>query len=130
MLEQNTETKSRLIAKIVWQLLKSDGPFEALADLTDVLKHRLARLRIKWTPTEISEAYALIETNSALVLPRAEPSPEPSPPAPICTPEAAADNRLRLARLIAGSLKPMPRTRAQIDIYAPVERQDTEHDRY
>jgi hypothetical protein len=67
MWEQNTGTQSRLIARIVREVLTTDGPFECLADLTDVLKGRLVRLRIRCSPDDVSEAYRLIGSNRALL---------------------------------------------------------------
>jgi hypothetical protein len=61
------ESKGRLLAKLVWELLKAE-PFESLADLTDALKFRCARLNIPWTNDDINDAYALIETNTRLPL--------------------------------------------------------------
>lgn len=137
MVEQNPESKSRLIAKLVWQLLKTDGPFETLADLTDVLKLRLKRLRIPWTPPEITDAYALIETNTALVLPSApeQRAELPLPPRPVS--EAEAKTLVAKMNLHA-ALKTMPSPRGTlrptdrkpIDIDARVEHDDVEHDRY
>ena len=65
MLEHEIESKSRLLAKLVWELLKGE-PFETLADLTEALKCRCARLKIRWTNDDIVDAYRLIRSNTPL----------------------------------------------------------------
>ena len=81
MFLQNPEPKSRLLAKLVRELLQGET-FDSLADLTDVLKFRCARLKIRWTPDDISEAFRLIETNTPLVRPRVVRRVEERPPEP------------------------------------------------
>ena len=61
-----TETKSRLIARLLWPMIKA-GEYTTLADLTDALKYRCAQLRISWTPDDISAAYRLIDSNTPLL---------------------------------------------------------------
>jgi hypothetical protein len=77
------ESKGRLLAKLVWALLKEE-PFESLADLTDALKFRCARLKIAWTNDDINDAYTLIESNTPLPLkhrpPRRREERPPEPP--------------------------------------------------
>jgi hypothetical protein len=63
---RETGTKSRLLAGLVRDVLRGQ-PFDTLADLTDALKYRCARLRIPWTPDAISEAYRLVASNRRLV---------------------------------------------------------------
>lgn len=65
MVPQETGEKTRLLAKLVRDLLRSES-FESLADLTDAFKSRCARLKIRWTNDEISAAYRLVETNTPL----------------------------------------------------------------
>lgn len=65
MIEQHIETKSRLIAKIVWEILKRES-FESMADLTEALKCRLAHFHIRWTNDEISDAYRLVGSSTQL----------------------------------------------------------------
>jgi len=60
------ETKSRLLAKIVRNVLARES-FDSLADLTDALKFECSRLKIPYTPQDISQAFAMIESNKALV---------------------------------------------------------------
>jgi hypothetical protein len=60
------QTKSRLIARVLRDILASER-FENLADMTDVLKTRLAKLKIHVTPADLSEAYAMVESNRSLV---------------------------------------------------------------
>lgn len=66
MLSQTIESHSRLLARIVRDLLARES-FDTLADLTDALKGRLGRLRIRWTNENISDAYSLIASNRPLV---------------------------------------------------------------
>lgn len=60
------ESQTRLLARIV-RLLLDRETFECMADLTEALKLECARLRIRWTPDDISAAYRLIESNRPLV---------------------------------------------------------------
>ena len=81
MLSEKTEIQARILAKLIRELRRAEA-FETLADLTDALKYRCARLRIRWTPDDISDAFRLIETNTPLVPTRLvrrleERSPEP-----------------------------------------------------
>lgn len=64
MLEHRHETKSRLLAKLARALLR-DG-YQTLADFTDALKSRCARLRICWTNDDLNEAYRLLGSNQPL----------------------------------------------------------------
>ena len=59
------ETPSRLLAKLVRGLLARES-FETLADLTEALKSECARLKIRWTPDAISDAYRVIGSNTPL----------------------------------------------------------------
>lgn len=78
--KRHEETKSRLLATVVRELLKTEGPFESLADLTDVLKARCARLKIGWTNDDINDAYRLIESNTPLMPVRLPPRRTEQPP--------------------------------------------------
>jgi hypothetical protein len=60
-------THGRLLAKLVRQLL-AEQSFESLADLTDALKFKCARLRLSCQPAEVAEAYRFIESNRPLVV--------------------------------------------------------------
>lgn len=68
MQTQQADVPGRILAKIVRELLTHEQ-FETLADLTDALKCRCARLRVRWTPAEIAAAYRLIASNTALTMP-------------------------------------------------------------
>lgn len=70
MLPHDHETKSRLLAKLVRELLASEQ-FETLADLTDALKVRCSRLKILHTPSDVSDAFRVIASNTALAAPPA-----------------------------------------------------------
>jgi hypothetical protein len=63
--EHEITTQSRLLARLLRELLATEK-FESLADLTEALKCRCAKLRIRWTPDDISHAYRLIESNTSL----------------------------------------------------------------
>jgi hypothetical protein len=61
------QRRSRLLGRIIRQLLDGED-FDTLADLTDALKFRCARLHIRITPDEINNAYqALTHAGVALV---------------------------------------------------------------
>jgi hypothetical protein len=77
-------TKGRLLAKLLRETLATDS-FDTLADLTDVLKTRGARLHLRLTADDISEAYRLVGSNRPLVrgarlvpVPHAAPAPPPA----------------------------------------------------
>ena len=53
------DTKSRLLARLIRSLM-AEEQFATLADLTDALKWKCARLRIAWTVDDINEAYRLV----------------------------------------------------------------------
>jgi hypothetical protein len=55
----------RLLARVVRSLLASEH-FDSLADLTDALKFRCARLHIRWTNEDLNGAYRLIASNTPL----------------------------------------------------------------
>jgi hypothetical protein len=55
----------RLLARLVRSLLASEH-FDSLADLTDALKFRCARLHIPWTNEDLNGAYRLIASNTPL----------------------------------------------------------------
>jgi hypothetical protein len=64
--QQELQTQPRLLAKLLRDLVSHES-FETLSDLADALKCRCARLRIRWTGDDISQAFALVESNRALV---------------------------------------------------------------
>jgi hypothetical protein len=57
--------KGRLLARLVRVLLDREK-YETLPDLTEALKVECARLKIRWTPDDITAAYRLIESNRPL----------------------------------------------------------------
>jgi hypothetical protein len=57
------------LARIIHTLLAAES-FASMADLADVLKWRLARLRIRWTNDDLTHAYRLVETARALPGPK------------------------------------------------------------
>jgi hypothetical protein len=87
------EARSRLLARIVRTLLASET-FDSLADLTEALKARCARLGIPWTPDDISEAYRLIGSNVPLAGERRRlrerPTAAATPPQQLSRADAAA----------------------------------------
>lgn len=62
--------QTRLIARLVREALASQR-FETMADLTDAVKTRAARLRIRVSPDAVGDAYRLIASNTVLVKDRA-----------------------------------------------------------
>jgi len=60
------KSATMLVARVLRDVLASE-PFDTLADLTDALKYRCARVRVKWTNDAISEAYRLVASNRPLV---------------------------------------------------------------
>jgi hypothetical protein len=87
----------------------AEQTFESLPDFTEELKCRCARLRITWTPDDITQAYRVIESNTPLpgapirrVLVEREPEPAPDLPKA----EAA-----RLWAALSASVEKMPFTK-------------------
>lgn len=64
--EHPTDPNPRLLAKVLRSVLAVDT-FESLADLTAVLKHRCARMRIPYSADAITEAYACVGSNAPLL---------------------------------------------------------------
>src|SRR5262245_28201941 len=60
------ERRARLVAKVLRELVAGET-FETLADVTDALKFKLARLRIGWTNDDISDALTWVGSNVELV---------------------------------------------------------------
>jgi hypothetical protein len=60
------DRQTRLIARLVRCLL-AEQRFDTLADLTDALKSRCARLRVPVSNDDISTAYHWLATSGALV---------------------------------------------------------------
>lgn len=107
------ETKSRLIAKVLREILLVEA-FDNLADLTDALKAQLSTLQIVATAEEISQAYAMVASNSEIAAkPKLEivrRGHEQMPDTPTLNKsEAAAVYRQLLARFRAEqATSPMP----------------------
>jgi hypothetical protein len=88
--EPAAESQARLLARLVRVLLARDH-FDTLASLTDALKHECARLRIRASTDDITDAIRLIASNRALIGPLeldSRPGPEDVPP--VTRAEAAA----------------------------------------
>ena len=66
MTQTQNDPQSRLLAKLVRELLATEK-FATFACLTDALKWRCARLKIRPTDDAINGAYALIGSNRSLV---------------------------------------------------------------
>jgi len=112
MQTERHETKGRLLAKLAWELLKTAGPFASVADLTDAVKTRCARLRIAWTNEDLVEAYWLIESNTPLVQALRTPPTEADLPAPLSESESrAALQRIRERLGITPTMKTLPAVR-------------------
>lgn len=66
-MEHDNDTKSRIVAKVLRDVLRTSDESADLADLTDLLKVRLALLKIQVSPSDISAAYAMVSSNRGLV---------------------------------------------------------------
>ncbi len=80
MIEQNPQSKTRLLAKVLRDVL-SRATFATLADLTDALKCRCADLKIgnQFTNDDISAVFQWVSSNRSLSTPTA-PVLEPGKP--------------------------------------------------
>ncbi len=81
MIEQNPQSKTRLLAKVLRDVL-SRSTFATLADLTDVLKWRCAALRLQFSNDDIAAAFQLVGSNHPLSTP-VTPMLEPEKPEPL-----------------------------------------------
>jgi hypothetical protein len=107
-----SENQPRLIARVVWQLLQGER-YESLADLTADVKARCANrpggLRLRVTPDDLNAAYALIETNTALVSLTPARRDEVISPRPLVAADARAVlQRVREQLQTPLVVKPMP----------------------
>jgi hypothetical protein len=87
----STQATASTIAKVIHTLLAGEH-FDSLADLTEALKWRLARLHVHWTNDDISTAYRLVATARRLPgidLPRRTVHVEREPDSTISRAEAA-----------------------------------------
>ena len=64
-MQHDFESKSRLLAKLLNELLNSNQ-FACLADLTDALKGRCSKLKIQYRDDDITGAMRLVATNREL----------------------------------------------------------------
>lgn len=106
--ERQPDTASRLLAKLLREVLASDS-FESLADLTDALKRRCGRLHVRWTNDAISNAFRLVGSNRALVTRR--PTVAVAAPAPsreLTRREAAAIWAKVVGHFGAGTFRSLP----------------------
>jgi len=102
MWSQQIETKSRLLAKLLREILAREA-FESLADVTDALKARCGRLRVRYTPDDIASAFQLVGSNHDLVVPPTPISERPiSTPDPLNPLEASRVYREIRERFVAG----------------------------
>ena len=60
-----TTTDGRLLAALLRDVLARES-FDTLADLTETLKRRCARLRIPWTNDAIGDAFRMVGSNRPL----------------------------------------------------------------
>ena len=105
--QATTQTPSRLLAVVIREVLQAER-FDSLADLVVALKARCARLRIPWTPDDITAALDLVSSNTELVSKHPPPPPPPEPPPPIGREEAAG---ILTDLGITSPLRPMPKAR-------------------
>jgi hypothetical protein len=113
MLSEKTETKSRLLATLIRDMIRAES-FASLADLTDALKFRCARLRIPWTPDDISAALQWVGSNRPLVtseVPPPRPAARTDPDPVGLTRDQASATLARLLRGQPGPIRTMPAAR-------------------
>jgi hypothetical protein len=88
--ENAPESHGRLLARLVRVMLARET-FDTLASLTDALKRDCARLRIRASNDDITDAIRLIASNRALIGPlELDPRPGPEDVPPVPRAEAAA----------------------------------------
>jgi len=92
--QHDIDSQPRLLAKVLRDLLATET-FATYADLVDVWKTRLARMRIGWTTDDLTRALALVESNRQVL---EVARPRPTRPAPI------ADTAPRITRQDATAL--------------------------
>jgi hypothetical protein len=89
----NDDGRTRLMAKLVRDVLSAET-FTSLADLTEAVKSRCAKLHIAMTPADLTQAYRLIESNYPLPkigrARRIVPAPRPPEYRPFTRDEARA----------------------------------------
>lgn len=67
MADSETNKTPRLLAKLIREML-ADERFATIADLSDALKSRCGRLKIRWTTADINAAFRLILSNTPLLV--------------------------------------------------------------
>jgi hypothetical protein len=117
MLSERYETKSRILAKVLRDLLRTET-FDTLADLTDALKARSAQLKIAWTADELNDAFTVIDSNTPLI---PERYPKPTNPKHIERPEESFDPPKDEARAVVEKLRQQLGTPAPVKAMPQVE---------
>jgi ABC-type transport system involved in cytochrome bd biosynthesis fused ATPase/permease subunit len=99
----DSPSPSRLLAKVLRDTLKLDGPFDSQADLVEALKVRCARFHISWHPDDLAQALAMVGSNVALpTLATTRKHLRNAPHAPLDTPPLTREESARfLANLRA-----------------------------
>ena len=100
MRPEPTPTTERLIAKLFFEIIRTQGPFDTIAEAVDALKWRLAALRVPYHPSEFDAAVARVRGHAAIVRTTSRPGAgELLPPSssPLSKAEAA-DLLDRIAR--------------------------------
>jgi len=114
---QRTEDHGRRLAVLVRELLARES-FETLADLTDALKTRCARLHLPCSPEEVTNAFRLVGSNHPLLAGFSTPgAPVASNDAPVSPDEARRILQRIRDRLGVPTplVKPMPKVRQLTD---------------
>lgn len=62
----NAPNAPRRLAKLLRELLDA-GRFETIADVADALKTRAARLHLRYTADDVTQAIALVGSNRPIV---------------------------------------------------------------
>jgi|SRR5580765_5193599 len=110
-MENQRPDTGRLLAKLTWDLMKTQGPFQTVADLTDALKTRCRRLRVRYTNDDINAAFRLIESNTPLCQDRVTRSAPVEPADVIISPDRARDILAEIRRRtgVTPTVRPMPK---------------------
>lgn len=116
MLSEKYERHARLLAKVIRDVLRVER-FETIADLTDAVKARCARLHIPWTADELNEAFGMIDSNTPLLV----EAPRPTNPTHLDRAPEGFDPPKDLARGMVATLHQQLGTRAPIKTMPQVE---------
>lgn len=88
-MRHDSENQTRILTKVIREVLARQM-FTSMADLTDAVKTRCAKLRLKVTDDALNQAFTLIASNTSLTVRMSKPVPPLAPtPRPVSRAEAA-----------------------------------------